>query len=302
MYKNKFSNKSFTLLEILIYLTIFLLIITIFYSLINEFLKNYLASRSKIDLKSEISKIMLFLQQEALKSKSINILTDWEIVFNYPNNENLVFFKTSPVYFDYISSSLKGFASNYNIGSISFFGNGYSVKIFSSSSCAVSSSTIVSSTYAFEEFAWSPHIGWIKFRNSTDTEPVYGVCLDENNELRGYAWNDIVGYISFNCRDLDICNFLNYSVKKETKNQKDYLVGYAWNSVIGWIIFDKEGGKVYKAKLNPLLYEFDQISDSRVYFDDLKFEKIGKSIRVLIQARGPGNTYEKGETAISLPF
>jgi len=47
--------------------------------------------------------------------------------------------------------------------------------------------------------------GWIKLRGTTEDGNTYGVYR-EGKELRGWAWGgDVVGWISFNCKDRGIC-------------------------------------------------------------------------------------------------
>ncbi len=292
-----FKNQGFTLIEILLYFGLFALIIGIIYPIFSETLKNYFTLREQIDLRSEMRNIFLRIQREVFKSKSIDILTDWEIIFNQ-KNEKVAIFLTQPIYLDLSSLKVIGYANNLSVGSLSFNGPTYSISFSASSTCQISSATSVPALYAFSGYAWSPNIGWIKFRNTDVGEPVYGVCLDNNNQLRGFAWNDVVGWLSFNCQDVNICGTSNYQVIV----RNNYLYGYAWNEVIGWLIFDGQAGKVYLAKMNPEVYYLDLISDPRVIFQDLKFTKTGRSFKVNLKIRGPSGTYEEGETAIILPF
>lgn len=293
----KDKHRAFTLVEIILYLGLFLLILTLTYPLIIDLLKNFISLEGKIDIKTEVRNILLKITNELNRSKSIDILTNWEIVFRQ-KEENRVIFSTKPIYLDTASSVIKGYASNLNIGSLSFSGPTYNVSFSASSSCAINSTTNVSSIYSLSGYAWSPNIGWVKFRNTDGGEPVYGVCLDNNNELRGYAWNNVAGWISFNCLDTNLCSTSNYKVI----NKNNYLYGYAWNETVSWFIFDGQGGKVYSSKMNPNIYFLDLISDTRVFVDDLSFSKIGESLKISIKIKGPGETYETEETAIILPF
>jgi hypothetical protein len=252
--------------------------------------------KGQIDLSAEVSNIFLRMQREVIKSKAINILTDWEVLFEQ-KNETIAFFLTQPVYLDQKTSKLKGFANNLSVGSISFNGDNYSVNYNSSSTCSIGS-TNVSSIYAFSGYAWSPNIGWIKFRNDSGEAINYGVCEDNNKELRGWAYNDIIGWISFNCLDTGVCGTSNYKVIENN----NYLYGYAWNDNLGWIIFDGQGGRVYLAKKNPHPYYVDLISDPRVFVQDLKFSQVESSFKVEIKIQGPGGSYLQSETAIVLPF
>jgi type II secretory pathway pseudopilin PulG len=296
------KSKGFTLIEILLYLGLFLLIIGVLYPILTTTLTNYISLKGQIDLNAEVRNIFLRMQREAIKSKAINILTDWEVLFEQ-KNETIVFFLTQPVYLDQKIYKLKGFANNLSVGSISFNSStsnssiDYAVNFNSSSTCSIGSTTI-SSIYAFSGYAWSPNIGWIKFRNDSGEAISYGVCEDNNKELRGWAYNDIVGWISLNCLDTGVCGTSNYKVIENN----NYLYGYAWNDNLGWIIFDGRGGKVYLAKKNPYPYYVDLISDPRVFVQDLKFSQVGSSFKVEIKLQGSGGSYLQSETAIVLPF
>jgi prepilin-type N-terminal cleavage/methylation domain-containing protein len=291
------KNQGFTLIEVLLYLVLFALIIVILYPILITVLNNYLISREEIDLGKEIRNIFLKIQGESLKAKGVNILTDWEVVYDI-GNEWIVFFLTQPIYLDFKTNKVKGFANNLSVGSISLSGNLYGVSFSSTSTCSTTATTSVSSIYSFSGYAWSPNIGWLKFRNDPGESIIYGVCLVDNREIRGFAYNDIVGWISFNCADLNICSISNYKVI-----EKDgYLYGYAWNNNIGWIIFDGTGGKVYLAKKNPYPYFIDLISDPRVFVQDLKFTQLQNSLKVNLKVQGPTGAYNESETAIILPL
>ena len=62
--------------------------------------------------------------------------------------------------------------------------------------------------------------------------------------LTGFAWNDTVGWISFNCDNSshtggeNQCATSNYSVTIDANG--DFL-GCAWNDVVGWISFNNTG-------------------------------------------------------------
>lgn len=289
-------KKGFSLVEVLIYLGLFVLIIGLTYPIFTNVISNYLVLSKKVDLKTEVRNIFLKIQREVLKSNSLDILTDWEMAFNQ-KNETIVIFQTEPVYLDTARQTVKGWATNLSVGRISFSGSNYNVSSTPSSTCTFSSGNSTSSHYAFSGYAWSPNIGWIKFRNDPGETIIYGVCEDSNKELRGWAWNDVIGWLSFNCADLGICTTSNYKVVEKD----NYLYGYAWNDTVGWIIFDGNRGSVYLAKMNPSVYYLERVSDPRVFVEELKFTKLGKSYRVNVKIKSE-SVYETGETAIVLPF
>jgi len=55
-------------------------------------------------------------------------------------------------------------------------------------------------------------------------------------ELSGYAWNDSVGWISFNCLDPDVCSQSDYQITVDPNNGE--FSGWAWNDNVGWISFN----------------------------------------------------------------
>lgn len=64
-----------------------------------------------------------------------------------------------------------------------------------------------------------------------------GTCPNANalGILTGYAWNDQIGWISFNCVNHDGCDTSNYKVEIDADGN---FFGYAWNDVSGWISFN----------------------------------------------------------------
>jgi type II secretory pathway pseudopilin PulG len=291
------DKKGFTLIEVLVYLGLFLLIIGLTYPVLSIVLNNYFVARSEVDLNNEIRNIFLRFSSESLEAKRVDILTDWEIVFEKKNGQN-IYFLTKPIYLDFKTNKVKGYANNLSVGSISFSGDLYSVNFSSSTNCAIAGNTTVTSTYYFSGYAWSPNIGWIKFRNTDSGEAVYGVCEDTNKELRGFAYNDVVGWISFNCLDLNICQNSSYKVF-----EKDgYLYGYAWNDSIGWLIFDGKGGRVYFANKNPQVSLVELVSNPNVFVDNLNFTKIENSIKINIKVKGPSGIYNESQSVVVLPF
>lgn len=69
-----------------------------------------------------------------------------------------------------------------------------------------------------------------------------GTCPngDASGVLSGYAWNDTIGWISFNCDQsthggTNQCTTSNYKV--EINSDGDFT-GYAWNDIAGWISFN----------------------------------------------------------------
>lgn len=59
----------------------------------------------------------------------------------------------------------------------------------------------------------------------------------EEHNLSGFAWSDNIGWISFNCTDLDSCATVNYGATASPRG--GVLSGYAWSDNIGWISFNE---------------------------------------------------------------
>ncbi len=58
------------------------------------------------------------------------------------------------------------------------------------------------------------------------------------DNLFGWAWNPVIGWISFNnCVYGGVCSGIDYGVKLEISGAYP-LSGYAWNSNVGWILFE----------------------------------------------------------------
>lgn len=73
-------------------------------------------------------------------------------------------------------------------------------------------------------WAWNDAIGWISFDSATPGSPyAYQVTINTSNgSFSGWAWNDIIGWISFNCNNSgigDTCGVSNYDVKTDWRNQ-----------------------------------------------------------------------------------
>jgi hypothetical protein len=77
------------------------------------------------------------------------------------------------------------------------------------------------------------------------TSPAGNICATSNykvsrasstGELSGYAWNDAIGWISFNCSDPGLCATSNYKVTVNTIT--GIFNGWAWNDLVGWVSFN----------------------------------------------------------------
>jgi len=126
---------------------------------------------------------------------------------------------------------------------------------------------------AGKHWAWNDVIGWIDYYNTLNvnvlthnltgyasssvgyialdcaTSPVpdcgssYQIKNNGNGNLKGWAWNDQIGWISF-CggsggSDPDCPGATGYSVNIDSNTGK--FTGWAWNDVVGWISFCNSG-------------------------------------------------------------
>lgn len=69
--------------------------------------------------------------------------------------------------------------------------------------------------------------------NCTSTYPAWKVENDGDGSLSGWAWNDAIGWISFDSATAG--SFHSYQV---TIDSDGYFNGWAWNDIIGWIRFN----------------------------------------------------------------
>lgn len=165
--------------------------------------------------------------------------------------------------------------------------------LFSFCILGFSSSTVfgaVSTIDPVDHYAWNDIIGWIDFYNTPGTIYVSSTTMTgyadssigeisfdcatsptppadceasfpdwkitrSGTDLSGWAWNEDVGWISFDCHDNPDdpnCISTNYQV---TLVDGEFL-GWAWNDIIGWISFNCSDPGVcaesdYKVKYTP---------------------------------------------------
>lgn len=85
----------------------------------------------------------------------------------------------------------------------------------------------------------SSQVGYISFDCATgpagsNCAVPYNVVNDDIGNLSGWAWNDNIGWISFDCQNTGSCASTNYKV---TISAGEFN-GWAWNDAIGWISFN----------------------------------------------------------------
>ncbi len=121
-----------------------------------------------------------------------------------------------------------------------------------------------------DRWAWNDVIGWIDFHDTDnvyvyadrlvgyatssvgaialncDSTPNGNICAgpagnwkvanDINGTLSGWAWSDVVGWISFNCSNTVTCGTSDYKVTVSSSTSE--FAGWAWSDVVGWISFN----------------------------------------------------------------
>ena len=104
--------------------------------------------------------------------------------------------------------------------------------------------TNIDSTY---RYAWNDVIGWIDFYQTGNVNAT-------STQLSGYATSS-VGYIALDCATSpngDICATSNFRVSNDGSGN---LTGWAWNDAIGWISFDSAtvtSSYTYQVTISPL--------------------------------------------------
>ncbi|MDD5547771.1 MAG: LamG domain-containing protein [Candidatus Pacebacteria bacterium] len=114
-------------------------------------------------------------------------------------------------------------------------------------------------------WAWNDNIGWISFNCADTTDNCvhsnYKVVIDTNGEFSGWAWNDIVGWISFNCANAETNGCVTPGVSYKVKNAwtPNTMTGYLESST-----FDTErtGGVAF----NSIMYQGTLPSGTTVRF------------------------------------
>lgn len=107
-------------------------------------------------------------------------------------------------------------------------------------------------TWKLKGWVMNTNVGWVSLfceagrnKNIACGSQTYGVTIDTNGELHGYAWGDATGYISFNCLEAGYCQTSNYKTVLDTSDKqatywpvllvKGSVTKYAWTNNVGWI-------------------------------------------------------------------
>ena len=133
----------------------------------------------------------------------------------------------------------------------------------------------IDSTY---KYAWNDVIGWIDFNPGVikvrdnylegyasssvgyialdcatspvpDCSPSYKV-LNNGGVLSGWAWNDIVGWISFDAATATSSYFYGVTINPPLDVNPGDFSGWAWNDIVGWISFNCNNSGIGDTCLN----------------------------------------------------
>ncbi|MCK5212095.1 hypothetical protein KAJ89_05320 [Candidatus Parcubacteria bacterium] len=85
-------------------------------------------------------------------------------------------------------------------------------------------------------------LGWQFFYAPQDDSAHEAIAAEFNNTgdpFHGWAWNDNIGWLSFNCENTDVCASSDYSVGAEDLGDLTArLAGCAYSELAGWLCFD----------------------------------------------------------------
>jgi hypothetical protein len=115
-------------------------------------------------------------------------------------------------------------------------------------SSIANAATNIDATY---RWAWNDTIGWIDFYSTANVNVA-------SAQLTGYA-NSSVGYIALDCATSPNGNICAASNFKVSNDGSGYLSGWAWNDGIGWISFDSAAAGssyVYQVIISPSTGDF----------------------------------------------
>jgi hypothetical protein len=86
-------------------------------------------------------------------------------------------------------------------------------------------------------YAWSDNIGWLSFNNS-DVSQLTASYNSGTGELEGWGWSDNIGWISLNCATDDSCDSGTADHQVSIDGEGN-LSGEAWSDNLGWLSFDR---------------------------------------------------------------
>jgi hypothetical protein len=217
-----------------------------------------------------------------------------------------------------VGNTLTGYALSNNIGQIALdCATSPNGNICSSANFKVNQDA----TGILDGYAWNDGIGWISFNCSNGntcatatpcptTNPScvgggqdYNVRIDAQGNFFGWAWNDVIGWISFNCdHSQDSVPGTNYCTTGGDGSSADYKVKTG-SSQVSWaqlesIPFDTQrtGG----AGFNTIMWQGSMPSDTRVLFQIATSDNVSGPWTYIGPNGTSGNDYY--QTAPNLPL
>jgi len=108
-------------------------------------------------------------------------------------------------------------------------------------------------------WAWNDAIGWLSFDSATAGSPFpYQVVVSPSTgQFSGWAWNNIVGWVSFNCSNTGTCGTVNYLVAA------NWFTVAASGTLVS-SVFDTM--RVSGATLNSIIWQGTRPPDTHVQF------------------------------------
>lgn len=146
---------------------------------------------------------------------------------------------------------------------------------------------------ALTGWAWNDGIGWVSFDStSAGSSYPYQVTIDtDTGDFHGWAWNDVIGWISFNCAEAGSCAY-PYKVKTDWTNYG--ITGTLYSS-----IFDT--GLSQGAALNSIIWHGSQPSGTSVNFQ-IASSNNSNGPWSYLGPNGTGGTFYSGNSNTSIPI
>ncbi|MEK7162876.1 MAG: hypothetical protein AAB696_01145 [Patescibacteria group bacterium] len=150
------------------------------------------------------------------------------LIFNFANAATNILPDSPPQYLHWAWNDTIGWIDFYSTGNVNVTStqlSGYATSSvgFIALDCATSPSPNCTYPYKVSNdgsgnltgWAYNDAIGWISFDSGTagSSYPYQVTINNSTGDFSGWAWNDIIGWISFNCLQPNICATSNYKVK-----------------------------------------------------------------------------------------
>ncbi len=104
----------------------------------------------------------------------------------------------------------------YGMAYVPSSGGYFSLNCVTTNSCStVSYKVYEDASWTLRGWAWSDRYGWLSFNSADTTSTVpYAVSIaSSTGYFSGYAWSENIGWVSFNCSNDNSCGTSNYKVR-----------------------------------------------------------------------------------------